>query len=524
MKHNRSLWAIVLVVSGASLGAASDFSKFLHSVFEQHAGRQPSGTELNYQANVMRNQGPLESYITLFASDDYFTTRAQRSYEIYVQNLYRTFLMRDARPDEVRYWVDQFAQPGADRQSTLRSFVRTYHVTQLPSFPAEYRPTPYRVPASAAEIASELVAQVNLFRQTFQREVGGTLYGRGVLDDASRLLTVSSQYRDVLRSSATTAEQCRIAADNLEQALQRLEGSYCRISGVSQMSRQILGRISQLVSAARLAHQGGSNPGGGSGGQSDDRAELYRQVETVRGQLQSYLYGLRHYRSTPDYDRLYRDVQSLSVQVDALSLMVRQGQSGPRLRRTVGSVLSEADTVSRDVGRVDLTIQQGWWTIEHSLDRVAQTAGVSHTWSDVGQPVILGNPVWQRLGTQPRPAVGIPGRNRDVVDLADQLLAKIDDARQSLAPLAGRDADTARLRASVTQLRNQVQVLRQIAASNLYGSRLARAADQTMEQYQETSKLFAAAVGRDPTLNTPTFYQMGELIQRLRKAASGVPQ
>jgi hypothetical protein len=111
-----------------------------------------------------------------------------------------------------------------------------------------------------------------------------------------------------------------------------------------------------------------------------------------------------------------------------------------------------------------------------------------------------------------------------VVDLADQLLVKIDDARQSLVPLAQRNMDAARLRASLTELRNRVQVLRQSAAANLYGSRLSQAADQSMEQYQETSKLFAAAVGRDPTLNTPTFYQIGELIQRLRGATSAIPQ
>jgi hypothetical protein len=368
------------------------------------------------------------------------------------------------------------------------------------------------------------MAQVTLFIQTFQRDVGAARYGRGVLDQASRLLTVASQYRNALRSRATTAEQLRIAADNLEQALQGVEGEFCRVPGASQVSRDILGRISQLVSAARLAHPSVSSPGGGGGWPGGAQGNVYRDVEAIRSQLQSFAYGLRYYRAGPDYDRFARDVQSLLIQMDALSLMVRQGQSGSALKRSISSALTQADAISRDSDRVDLNIQQGWWTIQRGLERVAGTLGVSHAWNHASQPVILGNPAWQQLGSQPRPAVGIPSRNRDVVSLADQLLVKIEDAIGSLTPLASRDMDVARLRSSVRELQNEVQVLRQTAASGGYGSRLAGAADRTMEQYKESSQYFAVAVGRDATLNAPTFYQIGELIQRLQYAASGIPQ
>jgi hypothetical protein len=204
--------------------------------------------------------------------------------------------------------------------------------------------------------------------------------------------------------------------------------------------------------------------------------------------------------------------------------MVRQGQSNSALKRTMGSVLTQADAISRDSSQVDMTIQRGWWTIQQNLESVANSLGISHAWNNVSQPVILGHPTWQQLGSQPRPTMGIPGRNRDVVNLADQLLAKIQDAIVSLAPLASRNMDAARLGASMRELQNTVQVLRQTAASDGYGSRLTRATDRAMTQYKETSQYFAAAVGRDPTLNTPAFYQIGELIQRLRNAASGVPQ
>jgi hypothetical protein len=513
-----------LVFSTFTYAAASDLSEFLHQVFDKHVGRAPSGMEMNYQANLMRDRGPLESYISLFGSDDYFVNRAQRNDEVYVRNLYRTFLLREARPDEVRYWVNRFAQPGANRRGTLRSFLRSYHVTQLPSFPAECRPTPYRVPASTAEIASELIAQVELFIQTYRHEVGGARYGRTVLDQASRLLTVSSQYQDALRSRSTTTQQLRIASENLEQALQGLEAEFCRVPGASPMSRQILGRISRLVTAARLAYRETSNPGSGNGWPSGNRGNLYRDVEALREQVQSYAYGLQYYGSNPDYDRLARDVQSFLVQIDALSLMVRQNQSISRLRRTVGIALTQADAIAGNIDAVDLNIQRGWWTIQRGLDRVAEAVGVSHAWNNVSRPVLLGHPAWQQFGSQPQPAVGIPTRNRNVVDLADQLLVQIDGALRSLTPLARRNMDVARLRASMMDLQNAVHVLRQAAASGSYGSQLTAASERTVEQYQETSKLFAAVVGQDPTLNTPKFYQIGELIQRLQYTASGVPQ
>jgi hypothetical protein len=523
MKRYRWRWAAGLLMLLASTSMASDLSEFLHKVFDENVGRQPSGAELNYQANLMRNQGPLDNYLTILSSDDYFTNRAQRSYEVYVTNLYRTLLLREPRPDEVRYWVNQFASYGADRRSVLENFLRSYHVTQLPSFPAEWQPASYRVPANGPEIASELVSQVSLFNQTFAREVGGTRYGRGVLEQAARLLSVATQYRSVLQSRATTDDQLQIAANNLERALQDLETEFSRVPGASTVSRQILNRISQLVSAARAAHQGRDRPDTGGGWPSSGPSDVFRDVEAFRNQLQSFAYGLRHYQHRgPDYERFSRDVQSLAVQIDALSLALRQGQSSREVRRIVGSILTQADSISGESGQVDMNIQRGWWAMQQRLQAIAGMLGVSHAWSPVNQPVVLDHPVWQQLGSQPRTDVGLGGRNREVVDLADQTLAKIDEALRALTPLAGRSSDVADLRSSVQNLEHEVQVLRQTAAIGGYGSGLTYTVNRAMDQYRETSQQFASAVARDTTLNTPLFYQIGELLQRTRNAVAGV--
>ena len=111
----------------------SDLSDFLHSVFDEQQQRRPSGAELNYHANLTRQQGPLENYIVLCGSDDYFVNQAQRNLETYVARLYQVFLGRNPRPDELRYWVIQFQQSRVDRREMVRRFCRASGVTQLPS-------------------------------------------------------------------------------------------------------------------------------------------------------------------------------------------------------------------------------------------------------------------------------------------------------------------------------------------------------------------------------------------------------
>jgi hypothetical protein len=186
--------------------------------------------------------------------------------------------------------------------------------------------------------------------------------------------------------------------------------------------------------------------------------------------------------------------------------------------------VSQANSISGQVGQTDWNIQRGWWAIQQQLQQVTSDLGVSGAWANVSQPVIVGHPSWQQLPHQPQPPGRPPNRNRNVVDLCDQLLTQIERSERALIPLIARNPDAARLRVSLLNLRGHVQVLRQMAAANGYGSRLNDAANRVMQQYGETSKQFAAAVSRDATLNSPSFYQVGETIQRLRYAAAGVPQ
>jgi hypothetical protein len=167
---------IVWLCAGVACG--SDLSEFLHAVFNDKYQRSPTGTELSYHANLSRDQGPLENSIAICGSDEYFVNRAQRNYEVYVTQLYQTFLGRNPRQDELRYWVAQFQQLGVSRRDMVRGFCQANLVTQLPG----YVPSPpmYWPPSTTTAIASECVSRANLFRtcSSFSYDVGRSRFSR----------------------------------------------------------------------------------------------------------------------------------------------------------------------------------------------------------------------------------------------------------------------------------------------------------------------------------------------------------
>ncbi len=144
-----------------SVAIGSEFSKFLHTALGDQIGTAPNGTTLNYHANLARERGPLASYIAVYGSDDYFYNQCQGNLGTYVNALCNNLLQRTPTPGEVRYWATQFQQGSADRVAMVRTFCDVNRVTQLPSIPTNW-PT-YQVPGTVQQIATELVAKINLF-------------------------------------------------------------------------------------------------------------------------------------------------------------------------------------------------------------------------------------------------------------------------------------------------------------------------------------------------------------------------
>ncbi len=106
--------------------------------------------------------------------------------------------------------------------------------------------------------------------------------------------------------------------------------------------------------------------------------------------------------------------------------------------------------------------------------------------------------------------------------MADQLLSKINGYINSLRPVASQKRDAAALLGSVQNLQHSVLALRSIAAAGVHGAVLQGSADRLMTQYQQTATRATEVIARDPTLNSPLFMQIGELIQKIRYAVRGV--
>ena len=448
------LFLLTSCIGSACLGVASgsDLSEFLHNVFEDKYQRSPTGTDLNYHASLTRNQGPLENYIAIFGSDEYFVNRAQRNYDVYVTQLYQTFLGRNPRQDELRYWVVQFQRAGVNRREMVRRFCQANLVTQLPSnLPS---PPTFRPPATAPAIGAELVSRANLFVSFVQNEVGYSSYGQQVVRQGRQFAAVAEQYRQVVANPRSTRQQVRIAIDNLERSLQTLESQFHRVSGASPHSQSILQQLSQLVSAARttpigLPEQPIAPPVTAPG---------YAELIVLRDAVRQFAYTVQawQYRG-PDYANLYRDVQGLLVQVEAVELMVRQSQSRYEIRRAMRNVITQADHTSSNISRVDMSLQQTWWKVQVQLRQASQAMGLRSTNPvQPSYPVIVNRPSWSQLPFQPvprRPSL----RNQQTIRIADELTNKIDAYIASLNSIWPSNVNANKLIGSLQNLKHSTR-------------------------------------------------------------------
>ncbi len=520
-----AIFAGFLLVT-AGLADASEFTKFLHQALGDQMGYAPNGTTLNYHANLARQGGPIESYIAMYGSDDFFFNQCQGNLGTYVTQLYLNLLHRAPTPGEVRYWATQFQRSSTNRAAMVRSFCEVNHVTQLPSIPSNW-PT-YQVPGTVQQIATELVAKINLFTGLVQRELGGSIYGRDVVARAASLLSVAEQYRQVLQSSGGTGEQLRIAADNVEKALLNVQAQYQRVPGASSQSQIVLQQIAQLTAAARSrsAVSGPpyrNYPNNPVVSQPIARPSYNRDYSRLLTSIRRYTYGLQNYANqSPFYNGLYRDLEGLSVQIESLQLMARQRQGRRALRQVMTSIVNQANRISHDMSRADMRVQQGWWNIQHDLNQTAESLGIrGSSLVQSSRPVIINQPTWNQFPYQVN-ASHPSARNDDVVGVADQLLTKIDGYVNSLRPVATPRSDALKLIGRIQDLRHALLSFRQLAASGSYGSRLQRSSDLLMTRYQQVSSYAVQAITRDANLNSPLLSQIGELVQRLRYVARGI--
>jgi hypothetical protein len=220
---------------------------------------------------------------------------------------------------------------------------------------------------------------------------------------------------------------------------------------------------------------------------------------------------------------LYRDVNGMYVQIESLRQLARTAGGRNDVQRVVNSILSQSREVAGQVNQADIGLQQGWWNIQHELDRLAVAAGCGgDLYVTSAHPVVINRPAWNGFPAQLSPGYQASAVNRQVITLADQLDAVLENYVDSLRPVAGRNREAAQMIDQTLDLRHDVLVLRQQAAAGQLGNQLRRTSGDVIRQYRDVaSQTFLKMVGQDATLNSPAWQQIGELAYQIDKAVAG---
>jgi hypothetical protein len=185
------------------------------------------------------------------------------------------------------------------------------------------------------------------------------------------------------------------------------------------------------------------------------------------------------------------------------------------------SLLDQARHISQDVGQANSSVQRGWWNVQTQLRTTARALGVNSDFNvQPSRPVVIDRPAWVGFPYQPSPSQP-PSYQNECIVLADQLIGKIDDYAQTLMTANRINPDATNMLRNLQDFKHHVLVFRQSAASGSFRTSLSSASDRLMSQYNDLAKEATRLISRDPSLNSPMFYQIGELVQKIRRAARG---
>ncbi len=340
----------VAIVWGVCPGLAggADVASYIREIFSQELHRNPTGYELNYHSGLLRNQGPLENYIVICGSDEFFVRRTGSDNRTFVEEIYRVFLGRNPRPDELSYWVIQFQQAGNNRQQMLRLFLGSNGITRLPgSVPSQPGPPSS---ANAPQIAADLVTQSGMFATLVRNEMGYAGYGAAVIGQAEQFRAFCNQFQQTVNRPSLTDRQWTDEVNNLARSLHDLETVFNRVPAASWNSRNLLQRLSRLVTAALTAQV--VRPGSPIQLPSSLPGPGYAEVQQFSLQLGQFVRTVqsRQFRG-PVYQQLKRDVQGLAIQTSTLDLQIRQGRPRNELKTSMRQSSPSLRTSRRGLDR-----------------------------------------------------------------------------------------------------------------------------------------------------------------------------
>jgi chemotaxis protein histidine kinase CheA len=120
------------------------------------------------------------------------------------------------------------------------------------------------------------------------------------------------------------------------------------------------------------------------------RADSFDHIDRLAGKLEAQAKSLHqevheHFRHTPQYEHLDRDVRQIQRLADAIHDQVRRGTNARALRvevRALDRVYRHVEELVDDLGRARAIDRQAYRHLKRELDRLGDTLG--HLREDLG--------------------------------------------------------------------------------------------------------------------------------------------
>lgn len=403
----------------------ADPSSYVRQIHQQYVGREPTAYELQYWIDqINRGMSPREVQAFIISSEAYFD-RNQRNADVWIMSTLTQVCRRAPTSDESRYWTERYRVLNQNRLVWAKELVRWANSGSSGSSSGSSGSSAGGAAAGGGQatasddLPGRLVSTAQLLSQAVSTEVTGN--SRWLIQlQANSLLTTATTSRDLLSKAGGSATDASAAIEYLEQSLQSVHTSLNQLGYTTPSSQHYVMQAGDILTALKKMYPGAGPaplqlpsppptlapvtrdalrpiapsapltpvtpaslqtsadpsaypavpPTGDSARSSADLQQACRQlVLLVRS---------RNSRE-PTYDRLLRDVESMSASVGLFRNNLQYGYAPEEQRRHVQELQRQTTTIDRDLQAVsfDTQLTQLWHDTTLALNVLAADVGLS---------------------------------------------------------------------------------------------------------------------------------------------------
>lgn len=546
------LW--IVLAPSFSLAQLADSSTYVRQVHQQYLGREPTAYELQYWIDQLnRGMQPRDVQAFVISSEASFE-RYQRNVNAWIMASLAQVIRRSPKPDESSYWTDRFRVLKQNRLDWAKELVRWANVGTSSSA-ADNSWTQVTQGAPAADLPGRLVATSQLLSQTVSTEVTGS--SRWLIQlQANNLLSTATTSRDLLSKPGANAADAATAVGYLEQALETLRGSLNQLGYTTPSSQHYVMQASDILVELKKMFPGGGQatlrlplpptdtprpnspvtplapvspvaPVSAQAPAVQPSGDISRSIADLQQSCRQLVLLVRTRNSRePLYDRLLRDVESLSASVGLFRSNLQFGYALDEQRKHVRELQRQAATVTRDLRTVafDAQMTQMWHDTTYALDVVAADVGLTQA-ADVSRAqcaVPVNRPTFNGLPLNLPPPPAATSISSEAIQTLDQAISQCDALTTTLGLYGYYTPGVAQLIGELRAERNELTDLRrqalQVPVPSLAGSlRLVN------DQHQRVTTRWNEATAAGQLRSAPSLYELNAAIGRVNQALGWLP-